>query len=157
MGISIIPYDFVRNLLRTDSCFQKEKLAQRSHPNNLKMADMEQQPLGNGKLAKHYPDGSLLRNGISQNGTISPNGTLPQNGTCPRNGNLSHNGSLSHNGGLSQNGSLPHNSSLSHNGSVNSLRHGVYRTTNGATVTVVHHDPLLGTRLEYISKGSNET
>lgn len=124
------------------------------------MAELEQQqqqPLGNGKkIAKLYPDGSLLRNGISQNGTISPNGTLSQNGSCPRNnGNLSHNGSLSHNGGLSQNGSLAHNSN--HNGSVNSLRHGVYRTTNGATVTVVHHDPLLGTRLEYISKGSNET
>ena len=111
----------------------------------MKIAELEQQPLQNGKVSRLYPDGSLRHNGVlPQNGTTSLNGTLSQNSTCPRNGNLSHNGSLSHNG------------TLSHNGSMNSLRHGVYRTTNGATVTIVHHDPTLGTRLEYISKGSNE-
>lgn len=127
---------------------QKEKLAQRSRPDNhLKLADVEQQqPLRNGTLTKLYPDGTL-----PVNGSLHPNGSISLNGT------VSHNGTLSHNGALSYHGTCPCSGSLSHNGSLNSLRHGVHRTTNGATVTVVHHDPLLGTRLEYIRKGTSDT
>lgn len=109
-------------------------MALRSRPEILKMTEQQQQPLRNGHVVK-----------VTQNGSPSHNGSLSHNGT------LCQNGSLSRNGTASQHGTPSRGGNISHNGSLNSLRSGVHRTQNGAAVTVVHHDPLLGTRLEYIS------
>ncbi len=48
-----------------------------------------------------------------------------------------------------------HTSRCSQNGSVNSLRNGLHRAPNGAAITVVHHDPVTGTRLQYVSQSES--
>eukprot|EP00794_Sanderia_malayensis_P005401 gene5401-6077_t len=58
--------------------------------------------------------------------------------------------------GALTNGHLSSTKCSSHNGgSLPSLRNGLHRAPNGAAITVVHHDPVTGTRLQYISQGES--
>ena len=45
----------------------------------------------------------------------------------------------------------------SQNGSLNSLRSGLHRTHNGAAITVLHHDPITGTRLQLLNHNEAAT